>query len=116
MPYDSQLADRVRNYLSEIPQLQIEEKEMFSGLAFLVNDKMCINVSGDELMCRFDPDLLEQVAERPGFRTMIMKGKELKGYGYVDPVGFQSKQDFEYWINLCIDYNDRAKSSKKKKR
>ena len=115
MSYDAKLADRVREYLVAFPGLKIEEKKMFSGLAFMINDKMCVNVSGDKLMCRFDPDLQEEVAEKPGYEPMIMKGKELKGYCYVEPTGFKSRKDFEYWINLCLDYNKRAKSSKKKK-
>ena len=114
MAYDIKLADRVRNYLVQIPKLQIDEKKMFSGLAFLVNEKMCINVSGDNLMCRFDPSLQEEVAEKTGFQPMIMKGKELVGYCYVEPPGFDSKKDFEYWIGLCLDYNSKAKSSKRK--
>lgn len=87
---------------------------MFSGLAFMVNDKMCINVSGEKLMCRFDPDLEEEVSEKNGFQPMIMRGRQLNGYCYVDPIGFTTKKDFEYWINLCLDYNKKAKSSKKK--
>ena len=115
MPYDIKLADRVREYLAQFPKLKIEEKKMFSGLAFMIDDKMCVNVSGDKLMCRFDPDLQEEVAEKSGYESMIMKGKELKGYCYVASIGFTSKKDFEYWLNLCLVYNERAKSSKKKK-
>ncbi len=88
---------------------------MFRGLTFMVNGKMCISVSGDNLMCRFDPLLHEIVAKKRGFLSMIMKGKSLKGYGYVDPTGCKSKSDFEYWVNLCLDYNEEAKSSKKGK-
>ncbi len=113
MAFDEQLADRVREYLAQFPKLKIEEKKMFRGLAFLVNGKMCINISGQNLMCRFDPALIDEVAERKGFMPMIMKGKELKGYCYVEPAGFKNKKDFEFWINLCLDFNDRAKSSKK---
>ena len=116
MPYDTNLADRIREYLIKFPNLKIEEKKMFRGLSFMVNDKMCVNVSGENLMCRFDPSLQEDIAERNGFQPMIMKGKELKGYCYVNPIGFKSKKDFEYWVNLCLDYNERAKSSKKVKR
>jgi TfoX/Sxy family transcriptional regulator of competence genes len=115
MAYDTKLADRIRAYLVRLPHSKIEEKKMFSGLVFLVNGKMCINVSGENLMCRFDPALHEEIAEKNGFEPMIMKGKELKGYCYVNPMGFQSKTEFEYWVNLCLDYNERAKSSKKKK-
>jgi TfoX/Sxy family transcriptional regulator of competence genes len=112
MPYNEKLADRLRESLTDLPK--VEEKKMFRGLAFLVNGKMCVNVSGDEMMCRFDPSLHESVVEKKGFRTMIMKGRELKGYGYVSEDGIKSKKDFEFWLNLCLDFNSRAKSSKKK--
>ena len=115
MPYDTKLADRIREYLAAFPKLKIEEKKMFSGVGFIVNGKMCVNISGENLMCRFDPDLQDEVAERAGYEPMIMKGKELKGYCYVQPIGFKSKKDFEYWVNLCLNYNERAKASKKKK-
>lgn len=114
MNYDIQLANRVREYLAVKPQLDIEEKAMFGGLAFMVNGKMCVNVSGSRLMCRFDPALEDIIAEKPGYEPMIMKGKNLKGYCYVDPIGFKSKKEFEYWVNVCLDYNDHAKSSKKR--
>jgi TfoX/Sxy family transcriptional regulator of competence genes len=111
MPYNEKLADRLRETLAELPR--VEEKKMFRGVAFLVNGKMCVNVSGDELMCRFDPVLHESVVEKPGFRTMIMKGRELKGYGYVSQEAIHSKRDFDFWINLCLDFNSQAKASKK---
>ena len=114
MAFDIKLADRIREHLSKINELKVEEKKMFRGMTFMVNDKMCISVSGENLMCRFDPNLQEQVAEKIGFQTMIMKGKEFKGYCYVEPNGFKSKKDFNYWLDLCLDFNKRAKSSKKK--
>jgi hypothetical protein len=114
MAYNTQLADRVREYLAQFQKFEIEEKKMFRGLAFMINGKMCVNVSGENLMCRFDPDLTPDIADRTGFLPMVMKGKEYKGYCYVEPPGFKNKKDFEFWINLSLDFNDRAKSSKKK--
>jgi len=116
MAFNTNLADRIREYLLQFPSLKIEEKKMFSGLAFMVNNKMCINVSGENLMCRFDPSSQEEVAERTGFQPMIMRGKELSGYCYVNPNGFASRKALEYWIDLCLDFNGKAKASKKKKR
>jgi len=112
MAYDKQLADRVREYLVQFPKLKIEEKKMFQGLAFLVNGKMCVNVSGQNLMCRFDPAQTENLSDKTGFLPMIMNRKRYKGYCYVEPEGFKSQQEFKFWIDLCIDYNDKAKSSK----
>jgi TfoX/Sxy family transcriptional regulator of competence genes len=115
MPYSTKLAERVRTYLERMPDLKIEEKEMFRGLAFLVNGKMCVNVSGEDLMCRYDPEFELEVAERTGFQPMIMKGKQLRGYCYVSEEGYKSKRNFEYWLTLCLDFNEKAKASKKKK-
>jgi TfoX/Sxy family transcriptional regulator of competence genes len=112
MPYNEKLADRLRESLAHLSK--VEEKKMFRGVTFMVNGKMCVCVSGEEMMCRFDPELHELVAEKKGFRTMLMKGREYKGYGYVSLDAIQSKKDFEYWLNLCLDFNSRAKSSKKK--
>jgi TfoX/Sxy family transcriptional regulator of competence genes len=114
MSFDLKLADRVRNYLSEITGIKIEEKKMFSGLAFMVNDKMCVNVSGENLMCRFDPDKQQEIEKKMGYLPMLMRGKELKGYCYVSPKGIQKGKDFEFWIELCLEFNSKAKSSKKK--
>ena len=115
MAYSTKLADRIRTYLDNIPKIKVEEKEMFRGLAFLVNGKMCINVSGENLMCRYNPALEDEVAERAGFQPMIMKGMQLRGYCYVSEEGYKSKPNFEYWLKLCLDFNDKAKASKKKK-
>jgi TfoX/Sxy family transcriptional regulator of competence genes len=113
MPYNEQLADRIREALLHLPK--VEEKKMFRGLTFMVDGKMCVCVSGEELMCRFDPALQDEVAEKNGFRSMIMKGKVYNGFGYVQPEAIHSKKDFEYWINLCLAYNPKAKASKKAK-
>jgi TfoX/Sxy family transcriptional regulator of competence genes len=113
MAYNEKLAARIREALADLSD--VEEKKMFRGLAFMVNGKMCINVSGDEMMCRFDPSLQETVANKKGFREMIMKGKALNGYAYVTEEGFKSKKDFDYWLNLCLQFNKEAKASKKRK-
>lgn len=115
MAYDLKLAERIRNYLENFPGLKIEEKKMFKGLSFLINGKMCVNVSGNNLMCRFDPSQEAILAKKPGYEPMIMKDRVYKGYCYVSPVGFKAKKDFEYWVNLCLEFNEKAKSSKKKK-
>jgi TfoX/Sxy family transcriptional regulator of competence genes len=114
MAYNEKIADRIREALQHLPK--VEEKKMFRGVTFMVDGKMCVSVSGDEMMCRFDPALQEMVAEKKGFRAMIMKGREYKGYGYISEEGIKSKKDFDYWVGLCLDFNKRAKASKKKKK
>ncbi len=112
MAYSLDLADRVREYLAEISELEIKEKKMFGGLAFLVNEKMCINISGENLMCRFDLKREEEVVSKTGYLPMIMRGKQLSGYCYVEPDGFKRKEDFAYWLKICLEFNAIAKKSK----
>jgi TfoX/Sxy family transcriptional regulator of competence genes len=113
MAYNTKLAERVRKYLVNVPDIRIEEKKMFGGLAFMVNGKMCVNVSGENLMCRFDPILQKEISSRKGYQKLTMRGKEYKGYCYVGPEGIKTEKDFEYWIKLCLSFNSRARSSKK---
>lgn len=117
MPYDLALAAKVREALSAVPDLPaVVEKKMFRGLAFMVGGKMCISVSGDELMCRIDPEEYDTAIERKGTRPMIMKGREYRGYLYVSEAGLKSTKDFEYWLTLCLNFNQAAKASPKKQR
>lgn len=112
MAFDPKLAIRVSEFLKSHDVAPIEEKKMFGGLAFMVDDKMCICVSGDRLMCRFDPAQQEDMEKRMGYHPMIMKGKQLKGYCYVEPEGFASNAAFDFWLHSCLDYNKRAKRKK----
>lgn len=113
MAYSIELADRVREWLSTVDHIEVVEKKMFGGLAFLVNGKMCINISHDNLMCRYNPEFEDEVSEKKGFLPMIMRGKQLKEYCYVEPLGFQRPDDFEFWMEICLEYNKIAKASKK---
>ncbi|HLT06998.1 MAG TPA: TfoX/Sxy family protein [Cyclobacteriaceae bacterium] len=114
MSYDNPLAARVHDYLSQKEEIRVVEKKMFGGLAFMVNGKMCINVSGNRLMCRFDPALTEQLSHRQGFNPMVMKGKSYKGYCYVTPEGYLGEGDFSFWIELCLSYNKDAPIAKQR--
>lgn len=111
MAYNIHLADRVRDYLFRSTDKPVEEKKMFGGLAFMVDGKMCICVSGENLMCRFERKLTDEALNREGVLPMIMRGKRLQGYCYVEPMGYEAEEDFRAWMNRCLDFNDRAKSS-----
>ena len=114
MAYNETLADHIREAL--VQQEDVEEKRMFGGLCFMVNGKMCLGVLHDDLMCRIDPDALEEALERNGCRTMEFSGKPMKGFVFVDETGWQHKADFMHWVNLALAYNPKPKASAKKKK
>jgi TfoX/Sxy family transcriptional regulator of competence genes len=112
MAHNEKLTNRVREVLIDVPK--VEEKKMFRGIAFMIDGKLCMSTGNDELMCRIDPTLHDEVVEQAGVRTMIMKGREYKGYVYIHEDAIKTKKNFSYWINLALDFNKHAKASKKK--
>ncbi|HYV95196.1 MAG TPA: TfoX/Sxy family protein [Chitinophagales bacterium] len=115
MAYDEKLADRTREIISQTHK-NIEEKKMFGGLCFMVNDKMCVGVETDRLMVRLDPAKFDEAMEKEGCKPMDFTGRVMKGYVFVDIDALNTKKKLEYWIQLALAYNKIAKASKKKKR
>ena len=66
-------------------------------------------------MLRFDPALQPEIAERPGYETMYLRGREYKGYGYIHPEGFHKNEDFDYLLSTCLAYNPQARASARAK-
>lgn len=114
MAYSEPLANRIREAIAHISK--VEEKQMMGGLTFMVHGKMCMGIIGDEMMCRIDPAKQETALEKTGCRIMDFTGKPMKGYVMVDNSGMRNKKEFDYWINLCLEFNKQAKSSKKSKK
>ena len=112
MAYDQHLAERISAVLTE-KRVRFEAKNMMGGLCYMIDDKMAAGVVKDSLMIRIDPALYEPSLRKKGCRPMDFTGKVLKGFLLVDPIGIDMQEDLEYWIQLCLDFNPRAKSSKK---
>ncbi len=116
MAYDEYLAERLRRCLNGRAAASIEEKKMMGGLCFMVNDKMCVGVVKNQLMARIDPDQEQDALKRNGARPMDFTGRPMKGFVFVSPEGIDQEDDLEYWVSLCLNFNPKAKSSKRKKK
>jgi len=114
MAFNEKLAARVRERLSGLHP--IEEKKMMGGLTFMYNDKMCVGIMKDSLMCRIDPALHEMALTKPGTSTIDFIKMPNSGYILVAETALKSEKDFNYWIELALDFNKKAKSSKKMKK
>ncbi len=113
MPYNEKLASRTREIIVATHD-SVEEKKMFGGLCFMVNDKMCIGVEQERLMLRIDPVIYEELLEKEGCTPMDFTGRIMKGYIFVDELVLSSKKQLNYWVNLALEFNKIAKPSKKK--
>jgi TfoX/Sxy family transcriptional regulator of competence genes len=113
MAYDDELADRVRRIFAD-RNVAFEEKRMMGGLCFMVDGKMCVGVEKERLMARIDPGVYDTALGRKGCVPMDFTGKPMRGFVFVNAEGVMTKRDLESWLDLALEFNPRAVSSKKK--
>jgi hypothetical protein len=77
VPYDEELADRLRAALSTTPR--VSEKRMFGGLAFLVDGAL---------------------VARPGVQRMVMRGREMAGWLRVDDAAADDESSLREWVSV----------------
>jgi hypothetical protein len=114
MAYDEFLSDRISQVLKD-QKIAFEAKKMMGGICYMVDDKMCVGVVKDNLMAHIDPEIYQQALARPGCREMDFTGRTMKGFVFVDPEGTDLDEDLESWVQLCLDFNPKARSSKQGK-
>ena len=107
--------ERMRNVLTSRNTIW-EEKKMMGGVCFMVDDKMCFGTYKGGIMMRVDPDETETLLEKDNCEPMIHGGRAMKGYIMVHPEGYERDTDLLFWIDKCLAFNPKAKSSKKKKK
>jgi TfoX/Sxy family transcriptional regulator of competence genes len=113
MAYNEQLADRIRELLAEA-SVEVFEKKMFSGLSFLVNDKMCVSVAANNrVLLRLSPVDYDGVVEKNGVELMLRNGKAMKGYVYINADILKTNRDLKHWVDMALAFNPIAKSSKR---
>ena len=119
MAYDEGLAARIREVFQD-KETEWAEKRMMGGLCFMVDDKMCCGIHFDKkkdadlLMARIGEEASVEALRRKGCRLMDITGRPMKGFVFVDPVGYEADEDLTYWIQLCIDFNPQARSSRRR--
>ncbi len=121
MAYDEFIADRIRRVFKE-QNVDFFTKNMFGGLVFMVDNKMCCGIHFDKkkntdlLMARIGEKSTEEALKRDGCHPMDFTGRPMKGYVFVTPDGFDLDDDLEYYLTLAIAFNPFAPASKKRKR
>jgi hypothetical protein len=113
MAYDEFLTERIRRAFQD-QHAVFEEKKMMGGVCFLVEGKMAAGVVKNKMMARIDPEIHGQALTMKGVTDMDFTHRPMKGFVFVEPEGTDLDSDLEYWVKLCLDFNPKAKASKKK--
>jgi len=104
MAYSEWLADRIRQILSR-KQVPFEEKKMMGGLAFMINNKMCVGIIKEDLMTRIGKLYYQEALSQPHARPMDFTGKPMKGYVFIGPEGIDMDEHLTFWIDKALDFN-----------
>jgi TfoX/Sxy family transcriptional regulator of competence genes len=98
MADDQELATNVRAVLAGSGT--IREVRMFGGIGFMLNGNLVAAASRRGLLLRVGKDHQD---EAPGARPMVMRGRRMEGYVYVDPPAL-NKNAVENGLRLAVSY------------
>lgn len=115
MAYNEKIVERIEKYFNS-KKIKFEGKKMMGGLCYMVNDKMCIGVEKERIMARVGPENYDAAMKRKDAKPMDFTGKVMKGFIFIDAKNVSKDSDLKYWLELCLEYNPKAKVTSKKKK
>ena len=107
-------AERIADWLTA-KNVVFEQKRMFGGVCFMVDNKMCIGTYQGGVMARVGPTEADALINRPGTSPMTNGSRPMKGYLFIEPQDYDSDRDLSFWVDKCLAFNPTATASKKKK-
>jgi hypothetical protein len=102
MAYDEQLAARVQALLPA--HLEVQERKMFGGLAFLIGGHMSCGLVGERLMVRIAPESYDRALAQPHVLPMDFTGKVMRGFIFVEPAGIAADAELSDWLNIGVAF------------
>src|SRR5262245_43336128 len=120
MAGDHELTASVRAALAGTGE--IREVRMFGGIGFMLNGNLVAAASRRGLLLRVGKDRQAEALAQSGARPMVMRGRTMEGYVYVDPPAL-NEQAVQNWLRLAVAHvqtlpkkADRKPKQKKDKR
>jgi TfoX/Sxy family transcriptional regulator of competence genes len=101
MADDQELAASVRAALAGTGV--IREVRMFGGIGFMLNGNLVAAASRRGLLLRMGKDRQAEALAQSGARPMVMRGRTMEGYVYVD-IPALNKQTVQNWLRLAVAY------------
>jgi TfoX/Sxy family transcriptional regulator of competence genes len=81
----------------------LREVRMFGGIGFMLNGHLLAGASARGLLLRIGSARRAAALTQPGARPMVMRGREMADYVYVDPPAL-SVHSVNGWIQLALAY------------
>jgi TfoX/Sxy family transcriptional regulator of competence genes len=101
MAFDQDLVASVRTALADTGA--VREVKMFGGIGFMLNGNLIAGASKRGLLVRLGKDRQGDALAQPGARPMVMRGRTMEGYIYVDPPALND-QAVQKWLQLAVAF------------
>ena len=114
MPFDQQLADRIRAVLSG-DGVTAREQRMFGGVSFMVDDRFAVGAIKDDLVLRIGKEAADAALAQPGVRPMDFTRRPMAGWIYVSASVLDSDSALADWVRQGVAFSATQKPSKSRK-
>ncbi|MEP7201295.1 MAG: TfoX/Sxy family protein [Ilumatobacteraceae bacterium] len=117
MPYEEDLADRIREIVAI--ESELTEQRMFGGLAFVVGGHLAVGASqSGSLLVRVDPGRSAALIAKSTAVPMVMGGRQMAGWLRIESSELATKRQLAKWVGRGVEYSRSlpAKNHAKKKR
>jgi hypothetical protein len=109
MAYDESLSKRIDELIKG--KKGFTRKEMFGGIAYLLDGNMCVGVHKNELIIRYNPKTTEEINANKNVHPFDITGRPMKGWSLVKSEGVKG-DGLKKWFDLSFSF---AKSLPPKK-
>jgi TfoX/Sxy family transcriptional regulator of competence genes len=105
MAYDARLAEELRERLLVAAEGELTEKEMFGGLAFMVDGNLTIAASRTGgLLVRTDPADADEVLALEGVEPMENQGRKMPGWVFVEADVIRDEESLDDWVERSLTF------------
>lgn len=102
MPYDEQLARRVRPLMAL--RRGFSEKRMFGGIAYFLDGNLCVGVSKDSLIVRVGLEAYEAALQETYASTFGPVKKVMRGWVVVGPEALEDMASIRTWVERGVEF------------
>lgn len=105
MAYDESLAKRIDQLIKNKKAIDpgFSRKEMFGGVAYMLNGNMCIGIHEDELIIRYDPKLDAGITTDKNVRPFDITGRPMKGWALVSSAALKG-DGLNKWLGMSLRF------------
>jgi TfoX/Sxy family transcriptional regulator of competence genes len=82
---------------------RVREVKMFGGIGFMLNGNLIAGASRRGLLVRVGRQRKRAALARRGARPMVMRGRTMEDYIYVDPPALNERA-VRAWLRLAVDF------------